>query len=387
MPWAERYVAGRRPDGRPVYRWRARYRDATGKQISKSFDTKSAALRWAGEQEAKVHRGQRSDPAGARMRWGDWCDRWWAAKRLEPGTRRRAESRLNVHVRPRWDDVPLTAISRLDVQAWVNQLAAKRSASTTRQCFYLLSNSLRLAVVEGILAANPCAGVELPTHPQGQERYLTDVELGQLLYHLDGRYRVLVELIAGTGLRLGEACGLHASRVDLAARRLEVVETWDWHGGEMRPYPKSRRRRVVPLSDELAALLQEWLDREPPARTCGRPHRGGRCPGGLLITGPQGAPIHGSNFERRQWATAVRHAKIGHVRIHDLRHTYASRLLQQGVPLERLQLLLGHEDIKTTQRYAHLVPDDGWDQVRAALSTSLTAARAAEQGRARLRAL
>jgi site-specific recombinase XerD len=64
------------------------------------------------------------------------------------------------------------------------------------------------------------------------------------------------------------------------------------------------------------------------------------------------------------------------VRVYDLRHTYASRLVQQGVGLERIQLLLGHASYATSQIYAHLIPTDDFDEVRAALSTSVTAARA-----------
>ena len=157
------------------------------------------------------------------------------------------------------------------------------------------------------------------------------------------------------------------------------IDNWMPSRVHMRGYPKSKRRRVLPLSDELAERLQGWLDTHPPGEMCGKPHRAGRCPGGMLLTGPKGGPIHGQNFERRQWATAVRHAGLGNVRIHDLRHTYASRLLQQGIPIERVQLLLGHESVNTTARYSHLVADD-WAAVRDALSTSLTAARAAEKG-------
>jgi integrase len=386
VPSVERYQAGTRSDGRPVYKWRGRYRDAAKKMRSKTFPLKSQALRWAGEQEAKVYRGERSDVVSARMRWGQWADMWWHARTVEPGTKRRDESRMKVHVRPRWDDVPLIAITKRDVQAWVNTISAKRSPSTTRNAFHLLSNSLKEAVEEGILVANPCSHVTLPTQPHGQERFLTDAEVDRILFHLDGRYRLFAELLVGTGLRLGEACGLHAARVDLGAQRLQVIETWDPADGAIKAYPKSKRRRVVPLSDELAERLQRWLDQNPPAKTCGKPHRAGRCPGGMLIPGPQGAPMHGPNFERRHWNTAIRHAGIGDARVHDLRHSYASHLLQQGIPLERVQMLLGHADIATTQRYAHLVQDD-WDAVRTALSSSVTAARAEESGGPNLRAL
>lgn len=394
MPSAERY----RDEGRGVWRYRGRYRDAAGVRHSRTFDTKAAALRWAGEEEAKAHRGMLNDPGAAKMRWNDWCDRWLPSKQVEPWTRRTDASTVKVHVSPRWGTTRLIAISRMDVEAWVNELAREKSARTARKALSLLSASLTAAVKNNVLAANPCAGVKVPPVPTGQERYLTEVEVGQIFYHLSGRYRVLGELLVGTGLRIAEACGLHAARVDLDRLRIQVIETYDprENGGEMRGFTKGKRRREVPITPELGELLAEWLARNPPARSCGRTHRAGRCPGGLLLTTERGAPIDGHNFHARQWRDACERAgfytedpdgkrKIT-VRVHDLRHTYASRLVQRGVSLERVQLLLGHASITMTARYAHLVPTDDWDEVRAALSTSETAARTATGG-PRLRAL
>lgn len=394
MPSVERY----RDQSKGVWRYRGRYLDAAGKKKSRTFDTKAAAMRWAGEEEAKAHRGQQSNPGAAKMRWSEWGERWLAAKKSEPRTRRTDESTMRAHVLPRWETTPLLAITRMDVQAWVIKLGRERSASTARKALYLLSASLKSAVEEGILMANPCATVKAPTNPHGQERYLTDVEAGQILYHLSGRWRVFAELILGTGLRMSEATGLHVARVDLGALRVDVVETYDpaEGGGEMRPYSKNKRRRSVPLSPELGVLLRDHLDRHPPAKSCGKSHTEGRCPSGLLFIGEKGAPIDAHNFAVRQWRDACERAGFftedsrGRRRItvrpYDMRHTYASRLVQLGVPLERVQLLLGHQDLTTTQRYAHLAPTDGWNEVRAALSTSVTAARAVGDG-SRLRAV
>lgn len=390
MPSVEKYQAGQRPDGRPIYRYRGRYTNSEGKKKSKTFDTKSGALRWAGDEESKVHRGQRSDPTAARMPWGDWCDRWWPAKRLEPSTRAGGDSRLRVHVRPRWGSVRLIDISRMDVQAWVNELDRKLSPSMVRQCYRLLSNSLSSAVAEGVIAASPCVKIALPTEPSRGERFLTDAESARLLDMFDGPYRVFTELMLGTGLRIGEAAGLHAARVDLDAARLDVVEVFEYSSGEMRGYPKSKRRRSVPLTPDLVALLKAHLQLRPVAKTCGRPHRGGKCPGGLLVPGPRGSVIDPTNFQQRQWRSAAIRAGLAvdlgkdergrqqwrlTATPHDLRHTYASRLVQLGIPIERLQLLLGHEDLKVTQRYARFADADGWDAVRDALMVSADARR------------
>lgn len=363
MPSAESYR-----DNKGRLRWRGRYRGADGRKSSRTFDTKSAAMRWAASEEDKVARGVQSNPTAARLRWGDWCDRWLPSRTVEPSTRRTDESVARNHVRPRWGTVPLIAIGRVDIQAWINQLSAHLSASRTRHSYYLLSSSLESAVAEGILASSPCVGIRLPTPPTGQERFLSDAEAARILYYLDNRWRVLTELLLGTGLRLGEATGLHAARVDLDNLRISTIETYDAVGGAMSGYPKSKRRRTVPLTPELGELLQAWLDREPPLDDCGKPHRGGRCPGGLLLRGDKGSAIDGHNFYNRQWKRACGLAGLDGVRIHDLRHTYASQLVQRGISLEVVQKLLGHESFATTQRYAHLSPEDGWDGVRAALS-------------------
>lgn len=355
MAWAEK-----RPDGR----WRGIYRDPTGRKRSKSgFARKNLAVNWASEQETS-----RADPDGPRTRWSDWCDQWWAARRTEVSTEKSAQSKLDRHVRPAWDEVKLGEITRLDVQTWVNRLARKLGASTVRQCYYLLSNSLKLAVVHGLLDGNPSLGVTLPDLPTAQERYLSTTEVDQVFYHLDTRWRILCELLVGTGLRIGEAAGLHADRLHLHASppRIDVVDVWVPKARRMRAYPKGKKRRSVPIPAHLAARLTAWLDQHPPGRSCGEKHDGGVCRSGLVVTNTRGRPVDPNHFNHRQWATAVDLSEIGHARPHDLRHTWASRLVQAGVSLERVRDLAGHSSVTTTERYGHLQPD-AWDDVLAAL--------------------
>jgi integrase len=131
---------------------------------------------------------------------------------------------------------------------------------------------------------------------------------------------------------------------------LRVVETYDETAGRIKAYPKGKRVRDVPLVADLVTVF-EGIERDG---VCGVAHALGRCPGPLALTTEEGAPLRNSNWAFRVWTPAVRAAGVGHVRIHDCRHSYASWLLQEGISLAEVGRLLGHVSPQTTQRYAHL---------------------------------
>lgn len=357
MAWTERTPSGR---------WRGGYRTADGKRRYRTFDHKKPAERWAQSEEQKVVDGSRRDPARGRMTWSTWCAQWWPSRQLEPGALRSQVSLRTHHVMPRWGHVPINEITHLDIQTWVITLTPRLSASSAQQAYYQLSASLKAAVRAGVLDVSPCVGVKLPRRPPAPERYLSDDEVDRLFKHFDWPYRTLVELLLDTGMRIGEAVALHEHRINWEAATIDVVE--NWADQLMRSYPKGKRRRTVPLTDHLAEVLTAHLDASPPQDQCGFTHvRGSVCRSGLVLLGGRGAVIDPHNFTNNRWSEALTAAKIGHARVHDLRHTYASRVITAGVSISRLQRLLGHESIMTTQRYTHLL-DDGHDEVRAALS-------------------
>jgi integrase len=383
VAWARQSAGGK---------WGGVYRDAAGdvKYLPCEHRTKTEAKRAAAIEEDKARNGARNDPAGRRMKWGDWCDQWQPTRGVEPSTAASGTSYVK-RCRAKWGDVALGMISQHDVQEWVRELGRTLSASSVRQAFYLLSASMNAAISKWpAIGINPCKGVVLPALPVADERYLTDLEVNLLRYHLDERWRLLVDLLLGTGLRLAEACGLHWQRVDLDAKSLVVVETYEVTERAIKGYPKSRRIRRVPLSDELVELLVDWRTHHPDTGSCGRRHmqddskraqareraakRGrdtieppGSCYSSLVIAGPRGAPIDPRNFAKREWARAVELSGIPHATPHSTRHTYASRLLTEDVPIARVSRLLGHAQQSTTERYAWLI-DEELDDVRAILN-------------------
>ena len=112
--------------------------------------------------------------------------------------------------------------------------------------------------------------------------------------------------------------------------------------------PKSGRARQVPLTPSLKAVLSLRLE--------------GLSVDGLVFPGPQGGFVTRDQIKHPFWrATAA--AGLERIRIHDLRHSFASQLVSAGKPLPAVQQLLGHADLRTTMRYAHLVPDGMADVV------------------------
>jgi integrase len=303
------------------------------------------------------------DPKAAARTWGDWCDTWWPTRTVEASTLRQDASRRRARLAPKWDAVPLVDITRQDIRAWAAELTADGlSAATVQRCVHLLSASLSAAVDAQIIPANPALRLRLQGGQQSHERFLSAAEQTALLeqFEDDSIDRALVALLLGTGMRWGEAVGLQLKRVDVERGILRVAEVWDDVHSTLKLYPKGRKIRDVPLPGWTIAAME--------------PHMAGRKAGHVLELA--GAPLDYHNWRTRQWIPAIRRADLEPLRIHDLRHTYASTLVQAGVPLEEIGRLLGHVSPLTTRRYAHLA-EPPKDAVLAALPDP---ARGADQG-------
>lgn len=341
----------------PSGKYAARYRGPDGKTRTAPggpFTHKRAAERAAASAEEASRSAGWRDPAAGRRTWGEWVEEWWPTRGLETSTMKTDEGRRDRHLLPRWGDVALADITRHDIRGWAAELREGRgtaagrelSAATVQRCVYLFSASLAAAVDAEVLATNPAARLRLGGGRGSPERYLTREQFEAVCEHLDGHYLTMARLLVNTGLRWGEAAGLHAARIDRTRGVVQVSEVWSLTGKVIKAYPKGRRQRDVPLPD--------WVELEPAkAATCGYDHPGGQCRGGLAITDPDGQVVSHPGFTW-VWNRAVEAAGIGPARPHDLRHTYASWLLQAGVSLAEVGRLLGHVSPVTTQRYAHL---------------------------------
>ena len=136
-------------------------------------------------------------------------------------------------------------------------------------------------------------------------------------------------LSVNTGLRKGEAFSLKWSDIDFELKQLTVQSK----------NAKSSKTRHVPLNDEVLECLEQWKNQTDSV---------------YLFEGKGGAPMKDT---RKSWAKVLKEAQVKDFRWHDLRHTFASKLVMAGVDLNTVRELMGHSDIKMTLRYAHLAPE------------------------------
>lgn len=350
MAWSEKLPSGK---------YRGLYRDGAGKKRSAgTFSHKAMAVREAAAQEVKARKKMWSDPDAYKMKWSAWADQWWQVRDVEPSTLKRDESRRRVHLDPKWSTTPLGSIRRIDVKAWAAEMkAAGVGPSTIQRAVHLFSASLGAAVDAEILEFNPANRIKLSKGALAEARFLEPDEYESIREQLPTEFDQLVsDFLLDTGVRWSELAGLHRNRVDFKRKTIRIVETFSETGGTIKAYPKGKRLRDIPMSDRLAKALKARFDEIPAATDCGVPHRAGRCRSGLVFTTPSGTPLRNSNWAPI-WREAVKASEVDHARPYDLRHTFASWLLQDGVSLDEVRQLLGHLSTQTTAIYAHLEKD------------------------------
>jgi len=329
-------VAGsvkKRPDGK----WRARYRDATGKERARHFDRKADAERWVAASTASIARGDWVDPAKARVTVDEWSQVWLATKaHLRPRTREKYESALRVWVIPRWGRVPLSAITHADLVRWIAEIHTDRSPAHTRHTLTVVSQILKLAVRDGRLTRNVADGVAKPRLARPVQRFLSNEEVARLAREMPEPYDLMVVLLAFTGLRFGEVAGLQVGDVDLDRGRVTV--NWSVtelaHGGLHRDAPKTYRRRAVPIPAFLVARLGAYVK--------------GRPDGAPLFTARKGGPLRNSNFRHYFFDPAVQRAGLAPLTPHNLRDTAASLAVASGANVKAVQRMLGHASASMT---------------------------------------
>jgi len=327
-------------------RFQVRWWDGAA-QRSRTFATHRDAQAFRATVEVEQARGDWLDPRQSREPLSVVAGRWLETQRsLAPTTLANIEGRLRTHLLPALGDRRLSSVQPSDVEAWVATLIVKGlSPSWVRKCYQDLDQIMRMAVRDRLLRQSPCVGIKLPAEVHDREmHFLTHDEVRALAEAIAPRYAALIYTAAYTGMRAGELAALRKDRIDFLGRRIHVIASVsEVKGGLVTGPTKTKSRRWVKVPRFLCDMLSMHVTRFPSRD-------------GYVFTSATGRPLRHRNFYRRDFRAAVVAADLPvGLRFHDLRHSCAAILIQEGWTLEQVKRHLGHSTIRvTSDRYAHL---------------------------------
>jgi integrase len=346
----------KRTDGR----YRARYRDEAGKEHAKHFRRRVDAQRWLDEITADVLTGAYVDPRAGKVTLRAYALKWQAAQIHRTNTAHAVDSALRVHALPKFGDRAIGSIRQSEIQAWVQGLSEKLAPATVKVTYQHLRAVFKAAEEDRVIGRSPCQRITMPAIEKPEIVPLDTAVVLKIEKAMPAHWRAIITLMAGTGMRPGEATGITVDRIDFLRRTVRV----DRQLLLTRPHtfgpPKTKAsHRTIPLPqvvvDSLAAHIKK--------------HGTGQ--DGMLFTAADESMLNRDYVTRAFGRAASSAGAPAGTRLHSLRHYYASLLIRHGESVKVVQARLGHASAsETLDTYSHMWPDSD-DTTRAAVDSIL----------------
>jgi integrase len=350
-------------------RYRVRWLGPDGQERSRAFPDGQlkAAQAWKAQQEVDLVRGTYVDPKAGEITVKAFTTSWLADLDIDELSREQMEMRFRSRIYPYLGAAQLGAVKPSAVRTWDRMLREANLSDRYRHTLFgNLSAMFTAAMDDNLISRHPCSGKSVKKPKPARKKVVPWPEdrVWAVQNALIKRFRVLVDLGAGLGLRQGECLGLAVEDVDFLRGVVHVrrqVKTVRYK--HVFALPKYDKARDIPLSEPVKLALAEHIRRFPPREVtlpwdvpAGEPTTVR-----LIVTSVRGLVVAANDFNRNYWKAALKKVSVPYGRyengMHELRHFFASVLLDQGESIKAVAEWLGHADAAfTLQTYTHLMP-------------------------------
>jgi integrase len=329
------------------------------------FPTAKAAKAARDKARVNVSRGTYVAPTNATV--AEWLDQWIAghAIELKPSTEASYRAKIELYLKPALGAERLQALSPGRLSAVFKKLGesggkagralSPRSVEYTRA---ILRKALADAVVERVIEVNPVTGSKAPRR-DGKPKHVTWTadQQAKFLAADAGRWHPFWALALASGMRRGELCGLRWTDVDFAAGVVSVDRSTTQVGNErVTTTPKNHERRKVSIDETTLAILREWRKAQAAERLEWGPAYVDV--EGVVFTREDGSPVM-PDYLTKEFVRSQVGMGLPRLTLHGTRHSHATTLLREGVPVHIVSKRLGHKDASVTLNvYADAIPED-----------------------------